>query len=172
MNLEHDLYTKLGSEEDITNRIHKANTAFRSYDKLWRQGPKRSQISEDRKLKLYDSLVVSVLLYNCCCWAAPQRVIDQVDVIQRRHLRRLLNIYWPNTISNEALYRRCNMRPLSERIEKARWTMLGHVLRSDNSTPAYQSFLFAAFGCSSMKGRRGRHRSNSRFNCKEGPFTD
>ena len=38
--------------------------------------------------------------------------------------------------------------------------MLGHVLRSDNDTPAYQSFLFAAFGCEEMKGRRGRHRSN------------
>ena len=38
--------------------------------------------------------------------------------------------------------------------------MLGHVLRSDNDTPAYQSFIFAAFGCGNMKGRRGRHRNN------------
>ena len=154
------LGTKLGSEEDIINRINKANTAFRSYDKLWRQGPKRSQISEERKLKLYESLVVSVQLYNCCCWSAPKRVLDSVDVAQRKHLRRLLNIFWPQTISNDALYERCKMRPLTEKIEKARWTMLGHVLRSDNNTPAYQSFLFAAFGCAGMKGRRGRHRSN------------
>ena len=57
------LGTKLGSEEDISNRISKANTAFRSYNNIWRQGPKRAQISEERKLKLYESLVVSVLLY-------------------------------------------------------------------------------------------------------------
>ena len=38
--------------------------------------------------------------------------------------------------------------------------MLGHVLRSDNTTPAYQSFLFAAFGCKNFKGRVGRHRTN------------
>ena len=154
------LGTKLGSEEDISNRISKANTAFRSYNNIWRQGPKRAQISEERKLKLYESLVVSVLLYNCCCWSAPKHVLESVDVTQRKHLRRLLNIYWPHTISNEALYQRCNMTPLSERIEKSRWNMLGHVLRSDNDTPAYQSFLFAAFGCGNMKGRRGRHRNN------------
>ena len=38
--------------------------------------------------------------------------------------------------------------------------MLGHVLRSDNNTPAYQSFLFAAFGCNGLKGRIGKHRTN------------
>ena len=38
--------------------------------------------------------------------------------------------------------------------------MLGHVLRSDNNTPAYQSFLFATFGSKSFKGRIGRHRTN------------
>ena len=154
------LGSKLGSEEDVKNRINKANTAFWSFDKLWCQGSKRCQITEDRKIKLYNSLVVSVLLYNCCCWAVPQHVLESVDVVQRKHLRRLLKIYWPNTISNKALYARTKTRPLSERVEKARWTMLGHVLRSDNSTPAYQSFLFAAFGCNNIKGRKGRHRTN------------
>ena len=42
----------------------------------------------------------------------------------------------------------------------ARWRMLGHVLRSSNDTPAYQSLYFAVFGCKSMKGRVGRHRTN------------
>ena len=65
------LGTKLGSEQDVTNRINKANTAFWSFDKLWCQGSEMSQITEKRKIKLYDSLVVSVLLYNCCCWAVP-----------------------------------------------------------------------------------------------------
>ena len=154
------LGTKLGTQEDIKNRINKANTAFWSFDKLWCQGPKRSQISEERKLQLYNSLVVSVLLYNCSCWAAPQDILESVNIVQRRHLKRILNIYWPNTISNDALYARTKMKPLTEIIEKARWTMLGHVLRSENSTPAYQSFLFAAFGSNELKGRVGKHRTN------------
>ena len=154
------LGTKLGSEVDVAHRINKANTAFWSFDKLWCQGPKRSQITEERKIRLYDSLVVSVLLYNCCCWAVTQTVLESINVVHRKHLRRILNIYWPNTISNKALYARTQTKPLSERVEKARWTMLGHVLRSDNCTPAYQAFLFAALGCEDLKGRAGRHRTN------------
>ncbi|XP_063677021.1 uncharacterized protein LOC134813262 [Bolinopsis microptera] len=147
------LGTKLRSEQDVTNRMNKANTAFWSFDKLWCQGSERSQITEKRKIKLYDSLVVSVFLYNCCCWAVPQHVLESVDVVQRKHLKRILHIYWPSSTSNKALYARTQTRPLSERVEKARWTMLGHVLRSDNDTPAYQSLLFATLGCQTLKGR-------------------
>ena len=109
------LGTKLGSEEDVTNRINKANTAFWSFDKLWCQGSKRNQITEARKISLYCSLVVSVLLYNCCCWAVPQNVLVSLDIVQRKHLKRILNIYWPSTISNKALYARTKATPLSER---------------------------------------------------------
>ncbi|XP_063680063.1 uncharacterized protein LOC134815458 [Bolinopsis microptera] len=150
--------TKLGSEQDVTNRINKANSAFWSFDKLWCQGSERSQITEKRKIKLYDSLVVSVLLYNCYCWAVPQHVLESVDVVQRKHLKRILHIYWPSSISNKALCARTQTRPLSERVEKARWTM--HVLRGDNDTPAYQSLLLATLGCQTLKGRVGRHRTN------------
>ena len=38
--------------------------------------------------------------------------------------------------------------------------MLGHILRSDNNTPAYQSFIFATFGSKSFKGHIGRHKTN------------
>lgn len=155
------LGSKLGSEEDIINRLNKANVAFHSsYKKLWCQGHKRTQISEQRKIKLYEALVTSILLYNCGCWAGPKKVLESVNVLQRKHLRQILKIFWPNTISNEALYERCKLKPLTERINKARWKMLGHVLRSGNSTPAYQVFRFVALGCKAMKGRVGRHRTN------------
>ena len=52
------------------------------------------------------------------------------------------------------------MRPLTERIDKARWKMLGHVLRSGYGTPAFQSFRFAITGTGHLKGRVGRHRTN------------
>ena len=52
------------------------------------------------------------------------------------------------------------MKPLTERVDHARWKMLGHVLRSGNGTPAFQSFKFAVTGTTDLKGRIGRHRSN------------
>ena len=49
---------------------------------------------------------------------------------------------------------------MTERITEARWKLLGHIMRSDNRTPAYQAFRFAALGSKDIKGRKGRHRTN------------
>ncbi len=86
--------------------------------------------------------------------------MESINILQRKNLRQILGIHWPNVINNEALYERCQMRPLTERVNKARWKMLGHVLRSGNCTPAYQAFRFAVTGTHQMKGRIGRHRTN------------
>ena len=153
------LGSKLCSERDITNRCNKANVAFYTYKNLWLDSSVK--ISECRKLRLYEALVTSVLLYNCSCWAAPKKALDSVDILQRKPLRQILKIFWPNVISNENLYKRCKVRPLTERIAEARWKMFGHVLRSGESTPAYLSFRFACLTCrEDYKGRRGAHRTN------------
>ena len=57
------LGSKLCSERDIANRCNKANVAFFTYKNVWLKGSVK--ISENRKLKLYEALVTSVLLYNC-----------------------------------------------------------------------------------------------------------
>ena len=84
------------SERDIVNRRNKANVAFYTYKKVWLNSS--VQISESRKLKLYEALVTSVLLYNCSSWAAPETVMASVDVLQRKHLRQIINTYWPTVI--------------------------------------------------------------------------
>ena len=67
---------------------------------------------------------------------------------------------YPIVISNKALYERCGVTPLSERVTYARWKMLGHVLRSDCSSPAQRALQFAVEAYNCMKGRVGRHQSN------------
>ena len=143
--------------EDIRRRCQLGNVAFASYDKCWLNGPK---ISLRTKLRLYDSLVVSVILYNCNSWAAPNDVLEKLDTTHRRHLRRILNVYWPRgKIRNDELYKKClNTVKLSERVKKMRWTMLGHILRSNENTPAFVSLKFAL--SNDLTGRRGRHQSN------------
>ena len=55
------LGSKLCSEKDITNRCNKANVAFYTYKNL----DNNVKISESKKLRLYEALVTSVLIYNC-----------------------------------------------------------------------------------------------------------
>ena len=73
------LGSKLCSERDIANRCNKANVAFYTYKNLWLNSS--VQICESRKLKLYEALVTSVLLYNCSSWGATKSVLDSVDVL-------------------------------------------------------------------------------------------
>ena len=146
----------LCTETDIKRRSNLGNMAFSNFNKCWLQGPK---IPLAVKIKLYDALVASVILYNCDSWSAPSDVIESLDVTHRKHLRRILNIYWPyGTISNSELYQRCKTTKLSYRINKRRWTMFGHILRSAPNTPAYLSLKFAI--SNTRKSRKGRHQSN------------
>ena len=75
-------------------------------------------------------------------------------------MRQILKMTYPIIISNKALYERCGVTPLSERVTYARWKMLEHVLRSDCSSPAQRALQFAVVSFYSMRGRVGRHQSN------------
>ena len=147
----------LCSTRDIKHRIVLAHSAFQTYSKIWLQG---SKIPLRRKLLVYEAQVVSVLLYNCGCWSAPKNVLSKLDVCHRTHLRKICNIRWPGVISNEELYRRCEAIPITERVRKARWTLLGHILRMDDNCPAVLSLRYAIASADLYKGRLGRPRIN------------
>ena len=46
-----------------------------------------------------------------------------------RCLRRILNIFWPNTISNIELHRKTLTSSIRKEIKRRRWTWIGHVIR-------------------------------------------
>ena len=78
----------LCSVQDILRRCQLGNVAFESYNKCWLKG---SNIPLQIKIRLYDSLVASVMLYNCNSWAVPDKDLEKLDTTHRRHLRRILN---------------------------------------------------------------------------------
>ena len=124
---------------------------------VWLQG---KRISVGRLVHVYEAMVVSVIMYNCSSWAVPKVHLDKLDICHRAHLRRILKIKWPNTITNEKLYKVCSTRPLSDRVKEARWKMLGHILRSPEDTPAALALSYAVGRVDHLKGRRGRHKIN------------
>ena len=114
-----------------------------------------------RKLLVYDAQVISVLLYNCSSWSAPKAIMEKLNTCHRKHLRRICNVYWPKgVISNVELYRRCEVIPITERVRKARWTLLGHILRMDDNCAASLALRYAISSSEFLRGRRGRPRCN------------
>ena len=142
----------LGEAEDVARRKQLANVAFRKLSTVWFR---RSRISLPLRLRLYESFVVPVLIYNMGTWGLTKAELDRLDAYHRRHLRQIVGIHWPHRISNTALYRRCRCHPISEDITSARWRLFGHVLRMPRDTPAQQAidYYFADTGDATFRGR-------------------
>ena len=91
-----------GAGSDIKNRLSKARNAFRMLNNVWRS----QQYSTKTKMKLYQSYVLSTLLYGSECWRMIDSVLKKLFVFHTKNLGRILSIFWPNTISNEQLLAR------------------------------------------------------------------
>ena len=118
-----------GAEEDILRRINLARGAFVKLDQIWRS----TIISRKTKLRLFNSNVMSVLLYNSETWRITVADEERLNRFQRKCLRKILRIFWPMKVTNEELYRWTKAVPVDELIRKRRWKLIGHILRKDQT---------------------------------------
>ena len=145
----------IGDTEDIMRRKQLAIASLNSLFKIW---IRKDHISENRRLKLYQSLVKPILTYNCGTWGLTKRDEDQLDSFHRRQLRIVIGKKYPHIISNKNLYIRCKESPLSLFILKCRWKLFGHILRLNEECPANKAMAFY-FEDTDSKGFRGRPRT-------------
>ena len=106
-----------------------------------------------------NAYVRPVLMYNCGTWGLLKNAMNKLETFHRRQLRRVLGIFWPQKISNDDFYRRCECRPLRFDVMQSRWRLFGHVIRLEKPTPAYiymASYLKKTE--KESKGFRGRPR--------------
>ena len=143
-----------GADEDVNRRLSKARTTFRMLEPVWRS----SQYSNITKIKLYQSCIVSVLLYGSECWKMTDTNARKVNTFHTKCLRRVMKIFWPLIITNEVLLQKCGSLPMSQTIMKRRWTWIGHVLRQDEESLAKTALYWTPEG----KRRRGRPKTTWR----------
>ncbi|KAK3084362.1 hypothetical protein FSP39_012217 [Pinctada imbricata] len=121
--------SKGGCDEDISNRLCKAKTQFRRLRKIWSS----SCFSVQTKIKLFNSLAMSVLTYGSETWKTTERDKKKLDTFQNRCLRQLLRVRWPDKISKEELHRRTRTTNVSETVKHRKWKWVGHVLRMNDT---------------------------------------
>ncbi|GFR88115.1 hypothetical protein ElyMa_004243400 [Elysia marginata] len=121
-----------GDTEDVERRKQLSNVALHKLKNVWIS---KDKIKRETKIKLYKSLVKSILIYNCGTWALTQTEANKLDTFHRKQLRNILDIHYPTLISNKSLYKICNETPLSVQIVESRWRLFGHILRRDNDIP-------------------------------------
>ncbi|KAI0210307.1 Serine-protein kinase ATM [Lamellibrachia satsuma] len=120
-----------GAEEDIKTRLGKARSAFANLQRLW----KSSVYSQKTKLRMYQSNVLSVLLYGSECWRMTLDA-NRLSSLNNTCVRKILKVYWPETISNTRLHQVTKQQHICLILKTRRWTWLGHVYRMNNGLPA------------------------------------
>ncbi|CAH8665722.1 unnamed protein product, partial [Schistosoma curassoni] len=118
-----------GSDADVKARIGKARVAFLQLKNIWNS----KQLSTNIKVRIFNTNVKAVLLYGAETWRTTTTTIKKVQVFINSCLRKILNIYWPDTISNSLLWERTNQLPAEEEIRKRRWKWIGHTLRKSSN---------------------------------------
>ncbi|VDO49087.1 unnamed protein product [Schistosoma margrebowiei] len=97
-------------------------TAFLQLNNIWNS----KQLSTNIKVTIFNINVNTVLLYGAETWRTTTTTIKKVQVFINSCLRKILNIHWPDTISNSLLWERTNQLPGEEEIRKRRWKWIGH----------------------------------------------
>ncbi|VDO69812.1 unnamed protein product [Schistosoma margrebowiei] len=74
------------------------------------------------------------------------------------YLRKILNIHWPDTISNSLLWERTNQLPAEEETRKRQWKLIGHTLGNSSNCITRPALTWNLEG----KRERGRPKNTLR----------
>ena len=142
-----DSFIYLGSEvnssgyclSDVRRRIGIASSVMSQLDRTWKQ----ARLSLATKLRIYQSCVMSTLLYGSECWCLLKKESDLLQSFHMRCQRRLLNVHWWDRITNAEISRRTGLPSILLHIESKRHSLFGHVRRLSPESPAHKALLQA-----------------------------
>jgi hypothetical protein len=127
-----------GAIKDVETRIRKARGAYTILGKIWHS----TIYNANTKLHIFKSCVVSVLLYGCETWLVTEGIKRKLQVFVNRCLRRILRIFWPNTISNAELWERANMTDINTTIRRRKYGWIGHTLRKPSEEVCHRALQY------------------------------
>ncbi|MCG8432081.1 MAG: reverse transcriptase family protein, partial [Candidatus Omnitrophica bacterium] len=102
-------------DEEVKIRIGRASAAFGQLSKVW-----RSRVSLRTKLRIYNAVVISTLLYAAETWATTQTEEKRLDAFDTKCLRRILNVKWFHRVRNTEIRARTEQQPVSLLLKRSR----------------------------------------------------
>jgi hypothetical protein len=143
-----------GTEADIKGRIGKARVAFLQLGNIW----KTKGITTCTKVRIFNTNVKAVLLYGSETWRMTVATINRIQAFVNSCLRRILQIRWPDKISNTNLWQRSNQAPIETEMMQRRWKWIGHTLRKPHKNITRQALSWNPQG----KRKRGKPKNTWR----------
>ena len=143
-----------GTSVDIQSRLNKARNAFMSIRSVSRS----ASHSTKTKLRIYQSCVLSTLLYGSECWRMTEQDLSKLASFHTANLRKILRIFWPQKISNDQLLRQTKQEDIRTLVNRRRWRWIGHVMRKASNNIARIAMHWTPEG----KRSRGRPKTTWR----------
>ena len=87
----------------------------------------RQGISQETKLKVYVTVVLTILLYACESWTVYSRHARKLNHFHTKCLRIILSIKWQDMVPDTEVLTRAGIPSIHTLLQKVRWA--GHVTR-------------------------------------------
>ena len=118
------------SSTEVKIRLAISMSAMAGLSKIWRS----KDISFPTKIKLFRSLVLSILLYGCESWTLTAELEKKIQAFEMKCYRRLLQISWTQHKTNEFVKNQVTMlagpqEPLLAIVKRRKLAWFGHVTR-------------------------------------------
>ena len=133
------LGTLLDTETDIERRKNLTYIAFNKY----RQTLTCRNSSLYLKIRLFNVYVTSIFMYNSELWTLTRSLEKKIDAFHRQLLRQLLNIHYPNIITNNDMYAMTRQHLWTDKINQNKLRFTGHILRLPEGAPSSQALQVA-----------------------------
>ena len=120
-----DNFTYLGSTiasnnssfKDVNRRIAIATSTMSKLSSLWTS----SRLSLALKMRLYNSLIISIITYSSASWTLTKAQKKRLDAFNTKALRRIVGVRCHDYITNESILIRTGQQPpLMTKIQKLR----------------------------------------------------
>ncbi|KAI5739477.1 hypothetical protein M8J77_019725 [Diaphorina citri] len=142
-------------DKDIQHRLNSASINFRNlYDRVW----KPHELSLKTLLQIYETVVLSTLLYSSECWTTTTNHMNVLNAFHLRCLRTICRIKWTDRTLNEEVLKKTGMLSINNIIQKRRLRWAGHISRMDEGRTPHQ----VAFS-ELKKGKRQQQKPKKRW---------
>ena len=117
----------------------------------------RREISLKIKMKVFNAIVIPVLLYGATAWALTRTEERRLDAFEMGMLRSILGVRWDDFVRNVDIREMLCQVPVSLKLRRARMKWFGHVERMGEDRQVKRIMQVE------MSGRRPRGRPRTRW---------
>jgi len=112
-------------------RIGLASSIISQLDRVWRQ----SRLSNTTEFRIYNSCVLSLLLYASETWTVTLLKVDiaKLEAFHETNQRRIFGIIWYEFVTNVEVATLLQLLSINEAISRRTHSLFGHVRRMDQS---------------------------------------